>query len=64
MAQIRKLKITQTRSSIDEKERAKRTIEALGLGRPHYSVIRPDTPQLRGMLRVVRHMVTVEEVNA
>lgn len=64
MTQVKKLRITQKRSSIDQKENAKRTIKALGLGRPNYSVVHNDTPQIRGMLRAVRHMVTVEEVTA
>jgi len=64
MAETKQLKITQTRSIIDQLERTKRTIKALGLGKPRSSVVKNDTPQLRGMLRVVNHMVTVEEVNA
>ena len=62
MSTVKKIKITQTGSIIDEKEKAKRTIKALGLGRPHYSVVKNDTPQVRGMINVVRHMVRVEEV--
>ncbi len=57
----KKLKITQTRSVIDRLEAQKRTIKALGLGRPNYSVVKEDTPQLRGMLRKVHHLVRVEE---
>jgi large subunit ribosomal protein L30 len=56
------LKITQVRSIIEQMEAAKRTIKALGLGRPNYSVIKKDTPAIRGMLRRVAHLVTVEEV--
>ena len=62
MSTVKKIKITQTGSVIDQKEKAKRTIIALGLGRPHYSVVKNDTPQVRGMINVVRHMVRVEEV--
>jgi large subunit ribosomal protein L30 len=58
----KKLKITQTRSIIDRLENQKRTVKALGLGRPNYSVELKDTPQLRGMLRKVIHLVKVEEV--
>lgn len=57
-----KLKITQVVSQIDCLEAQKRTIKALGLGRPSYSVVKEDTPQIRGMIAVVRHLVTVEEV--
>jgi large subunit ribosomal protein L30 len=56
------LKITQTRSIIEQLEAAKRTIKALGLGRPNYTVVKKDTPQIRGMIRRVRHLVSVEEV--
>ena len=58
----KQLKITQTRSIIDQIEPQKRTIRALGLGRPNYSVVRNDTPQIRGMIRKVIHLVRVEEV--
>ena len=59
-----KLKITQVISQIDCLEAQKRTIRALGLGRPHYSVVKNDTPQIRGMINVVRHLVKVEEVRS
>jgi large subunit ribosomal protein L30 len=62
MAESRKLRITQTKSVIEQLENAKRTITALGLGRPHYWVIKNDTPQIRGMINAVRHLVKVEEV--
>jgi large subunit ribosomal protein L30 len=41
----------------------KRTIEALGLGRPNYSNVLPDNPQTRGMIEVVKHLITFEEVS-
>lgn len=58
-----KLKITQIRSTIDRKEPQKRTIKALGLGRIRRTVVHDDTPQIRGMVSAVSHLVTVEEVN-
>ena len=58
-----KLKITQIRSTIDRKEPQKRTIEALGLGKIRRTVIHNDTPQIRGMVNAVKHLVTVEEVD-
>lgn len=57
-----KLKIIQTRSVIDRPEKQKRIIEALGLGRPNWEKIHNDTPQIRGMLKKVPHLVKVEEV--
>ena len=58
----KKLKITQVVSRIDTLEKHKRTIKALGLGRPNYTVIQKDTPQIRGMINAVKHLVKVEEV--
>ena len=57
-----KLKITQVVSQIDTLERQKRTIKALGLGRPNYWVIQNDTPQIRGMIFTVKHLIKVEHV--
>lgn len=56
------LRITQTVSSIDCLEVHKRTIKALGLGRPNWSVVKKDTPQIRGMVEQVKHLIKVEEV--
>ena len=56
-----KLKITQVRSAIKRYENQKRTIRALGLRRLHHTVVHEDTPQIRGMIRVVQHLVKVEE---
>jgi large subunit ribosomal protein L30 len=58
----KQIRITQTRSIIDRIEPQKRTIKALGLGRPNRSVVKLDTPQIRGMIRKVAHLVSVEDV--
>ncbi len=58
----KKLKITQTRSIIGRKKDQKLTIEALGLGRPNYTRVHNDTPQIRGMVTKVSHLVKVEEI--
>lgn len=58
----KKLKITQIRSIVDQIEPQKRTIKALGLGRPNYSVIHNDSAQIRGMIRKVFHLVKVQEL--
>ena len=55
-----KLKITQVRSTIRKIENQKRTIEALGLGRIGRTVEHDDTPQIRGMIEKVHHLVKVE----
>ena len=57
-----KIKITQTRSVIDRLEAQKRTMKALGLSRPNRSVVHADTPQIRGMIRRVIHLVKVENL--
>ena len=58
----KKLKITQIRSIVDQIKPQKLTIRALGLGRPNYAVIHNDSPQIRGMIKKVFHLVKVEEV--
>ena len=58
-----KVKITQIKSTIDRKEPQKRTIKALGLGKLHRTVVHNDTPQIRGMINAVSHLVKVEEID-
>ena len=55
------LRITLVRSPLGNSTRHKLTIRALGLTRLHQTVVQADTPQLRGMLAKVGHLVTVEE---
>ena len=57
-----KLKITQRKSAIGRNQRQKLTIRALGIRRMHQSVLHDDTPQIRGMIAKVRHLVEVEEI--
>lgn len=56
------LRITQVVSQIDCLRKHKLTIKALGLGRPNYSVTKTDSPQIRGMINSVKHLIKVEEV--
>ena len=56
------LKITQTRSVIRRPQKQKDTVRALGLRKLNQSVVKTDTPQIRGMIAKVHHLVTVEEV--
>ena len=58
-----RLKITQVRSTIGGKQNQRATLLSLGLRKISQSVERDDTPQIRGMIRTVRHLVTVEEVS-
>jgi large subunit ribosomal protein L30 len=59
---VAKLRITQVRSTIGGKENQRLTLKSLGLRKIRQSVERDDTPQIRGMINTVRHLVTVEEV--
>jgi large subunit ribosomal protein L30 len=56
------LRITLVRSPLGNTQRHKATVRALGLRRLHQSVEQPDTPQLRGMIAKVAHLVKVEEL--
>jgi large subunit ribosomal protein L30 len=58
---VAKLRITQVRSQIGETERHRGTLRALGLGKIGRSAEHPESPQLAGMLRKVRHLVRIEE---
>jgi large subunit ribosomal protein L30 len=60
---MKKLKITQVKSVINRSQKQKKTIEAMGLGRPNYITEMPDNPQTRGMIEVVKHLVKVEEIS-
>lgn len=57
-----KLKITQHKSGIGRPDQQTRTLAGLGLRGPHKSVILQDTPAIRGMIRKVSHLVSVEPV--
>lgn len=56
------LKVTLVRSTIRAKQKHKATVEALGLRRMHHSVMKPNNPQMRGMIRQVAHLLQVEPV--
>jgi large subunit ribosomal protein L30 len=57
-----KIKITQIKSGIDRSERQKQTLKALGLKKLHSSKEVEATPQIRGMVEKVHHLVKVEEL--
>ena len=56
------LRITYVKSVIGYSKRHRGTIRALGLRKLHQTVEHLDTPQLRGMLAKVAHLVKVEEL--
>ena len=55
-----KIKITQTGSPIRRTPDQRKTLVGLGLNKMHRSVELDDTPEVRGMIRKVQHMVSVE----
>ena len=57
------LKITQTKGLVGSKANQKASMRTLGLRKIRQSVVRPDTTDVRGLVNVVRHLVTVEEVD-
>jgi large subunit ribosomal protein L30 len=59
---MKRIRITQVRSGIGQTLRQKRTLEALGLKKMHYTVELDATPQILGMCKKVEHLVKVEEV--
>lgn len=59
-----KLKITLVKSVIGSTERQKKTVESLGLGKINSSVTQIDTPDIRGKVKKVEHLVSVEKIEA
>lgn len=62
MAAEKKLAITQVRSSIGRPKRHTRTLRALGFRKHQQTVVQPDNPAIRGMIRQVEHLVEWHEV--
>jgi large subunit ribosomal protein L30 len=60
---VAKLKIKLIKSTIGSKKDQKATVEALGLRKISQVVEKNDTPEIRGMVNKVSHLVEVEEVN-
>ncbi|MEI6765508.1 MAG: 50S ribosomal protein L30 [Bacteroidota bacterium] len=59
---MKKIRITQIKSGIGHPERQKATLKALGIRRMHHTVEHEATEQIVGMVRKVRHLVTVVEL--
>ena len=58
-----RLKVTQVRSGIGGKENQRQTLRSLGLKRIGDVVVKEDRPEIRGMVKTVTHLVSVEEVD-
>ena len=57
-----KVSITQVKSTISQTSRQKKTITALGLGKINKTVEKLMTPQIRGMINKVNHLIELKEV--
>ena len=55
------IKITLTKSVIGASPLQRKVVEALGLRKMHHTVEQPDTPQTRGAIEKVKHLVRIEE---
>jgi large subunit ribosomal protein L30 len=60
MAEAKKIKITLVKSTIGFDKKQDKVVTGLGLRRIGHSVELADTPETRGMIHKVRHLVTVE----
>ena len=56
--------VTQTKSGAHAKPKTRGTLRALGLGRIGKTNTLPDRPEIRGMIRRVPHLITVDENTA
>ena len=61
MAKTTTLKIPLVRSTIGQKPKTRAAVRTLGLRKIRQSTERPDTPDVRGLIHQVRHLVEVEE---
>jgi len=55
------IRVTLAKSEIGSTKRVRATLTGLGLTKREKTITRKDTPEIRGMLRKVQHLVTVEE---
>lgn len=58
----KKIKVTKIKSDVKRVKAQQETIRGLGLRKMHSSRILEDTPEVRGMVNAVAHLVKVEEV--
>lgn len=56
------LKITQIHSYIGRPEKQRKVLKGLGLGKLNKSVMLQDTPEVRGMIKKIEHLVASVEV--
>ena len=59
---VKKLKITLVKSFIGRPEAQRRVLRGMGLGKVNKTVMLDDTPEIRGMIRKVDHLVAAVQV--
>lgn len=59
----KQLKLTLNKSTISCLKKQKETVKALGLHKIGHSVVKEDNACVQGMIRVVSHLISVEELN-
>ena len=62
MAENKKIKITLIKSPIGYKQKAKKTLEALGLKKINQSIEHNSNESIIGMIKIVNYLVKVEEI--
>jgi len=58
----KKLKITQIRSYIGRPEKQRQILRGMGLGKLNRTVVLNNTPEIRGMVKKVIHLLSVEDL--
>ena len=58
----KKLKITMVKSYIGRPQKQRQILRGMGLGKLNKTVLLEDTPEIRGMVRKVSHLVLMEEL--
>ncbi|HNR79951.1 MAG TPA: 50S ribosomal protein L30 [Mesotoga infera] len=56
------IRVKLVKSPIGYNRRQLKTVKALGLGKLDSEMVHQDTPQIRGMINAVRHLLAVEEL--
>ena len=62
VSEPKKLRITYVKSAIGYSLKHKATIKSMGFSRLNQTVIKEDSPSLRGMIQKVNHLLKIEEV--
>ena len=62
MAKAKNLSITQIKSQIGYKKKAKATLDAMGLRKLNQTVVMPDNSATRGMIKKIEFLINVEEL--